>query len=145
MSKAIINEPDRVIMEGDWASEIVYNVAYSETENIEQFNELFTYLGSDKDYLANSSEPFYQGAMFMTVIMRKSDDKLFGYEHWDAIGKHASSEMEAEANGDEHGWESESNYNYASDTTTYTKGPYWVWLPVKSFVTIGYEFEERPV
>lgn len=137
---ALVIEPDRVIMVGEeWPSEIVCGVQGSWTENIEEFNEAFETFGKGKEFLARPKEDFYQGATFMTVIRRKSDGRLFGYERWDAIGKNASSDAEPEANGDKHGLESEWN----EDFTECVAGPYWVWLPVEPFTVTGYKFLEK--
>lgn len=131
-NKNLIREfEDKIVMEGEWVSEVVYDVMYSGTDNKDLFDSLYEIIG---DYLGNPAEPFYQGALFTTVIERKSDGKLFGYSRWDSIGKHSES-PKSEPNGDEYGFESTFN----DDFTEYLTGPFWVWFPVREFSITGYE------
>lgn len=126
MSDAIINEPDRVVLVGEWGLEIIYYVTYSGTENLAEFLSEFEIVTGN--FMADPGEDFYQGVLFMSLIRRLSDGKLFGYERWENVAKYNDAD-EAQPNGDEHGFESES------------ETPYWVWLPVKPFTITGYEFQ----
>lgn len=135
MSNAIINEPDRVVLVGEWGSEVVYGVMYSGTENKAEFDELFEIPAWSRNVLGDPNEDFYQGMTFMSLIMRKSDGKLFGYKRWENVAKY--NDYEVEPNGDEHGFE--STFDEDNDWA-YLRGPYWVWLPVMPFMVTGYWF-----
>lgn len=133
MSDAIINEPDRVVLVGEWGSEIIYDVTYSGTENLSEFLSEFEIVKGD--FMADPDEDFYQGVLFMSLIRRLSDGKLFGFPVWKMVAKYNDAD-EAQPNGEEHGFESEWDEN-----DEYVKGPYWVWRPVKPFTITGYEFQ----
>ena len=131
---AIINEADRVVLNGEWAEEIIMDVAYSGTENIEEFNQLFeiqkgTFI---------SKEDYYQGMHLTAVIMRKSDGRLFGYPYWYGGGKYG--EAFVEENGEEYGFETTWTDNTYEK---YLTGPYYVWLPVEAFTIVGYRIAEE--
>lgn len=128
----IVNELDRVIMCGeDWVKELIHDVAWSETRNIELFETDFEVVSGH--HMADPKESFYQGVEFMSLIRRKSDGRLFGYPRWEPVAKHAEA-PDVEPNGDDHGLESTWNDDY----TDYVTGPFWVWLPVEPFTITGY-------
>lgn len=116
---ALTIETDRIVMVGDWAREIILDITYSGTENIDEFNKDFQVIGGTH---LSADNDFYQGISVNAVIQRKSDGRLFGYAYWDDISKHGESYIEA--NGDEHGF----------DYDTY------VWLPVEPFTIASYRF-----
>lgn len=122
MTESIINEPDRVVLTGEWASEVLYDVTYSGTENLEKFNEQFETVHGD--FPANPDEDYYQGMLFMSLIRRKSDGRLFGYERWEMLAKYDDA-PQAEPNG----WD----YGFETDDDVY------VWLPVEPFTITGYK------
>lgn len=126
MGGALEVEPNRVIMRGDWATEVIYGVTYSGTENIETFNEQFSIESGKR--LADPNEDFYQGVMFMALIRRKSDNRLFGYPYWWRLGKYEENEDE-EPNGEEHGLDEDA----------------YVWLPVEPFTVTGYTIPDQQV
>lgn len=131
---ALIVEPDRVIMRGDWGSEVIYDVTWSETENIADFEAAFEIVSGH--HMADPKESFYQGVEFMALIRRKADGRLFGYPYWKPVAKHAEAE-DVGPNGEDHGFEATFNEDY----TEYVDGPYWVWLPVEPFTITGYRIE----
>jgi hypothetical protein len=110
----IINDPDRIAIRDPLAVEIILNLMWDGEEDKGEFDSLFEMVG---DYLAD--EDFYQGLDKVTVIRRKSDDRLFGFQWWDDISKHG--EPYYEPNGDEHG------FDYELDASWY------VFLPVEPF------------
>lgn len=126
---AIRNESDRVVMEGEWVDEIVLDVAWSKTDHIDEFNELFEIVPGDHQ----AGTTYYQGMDFMALIRRKSDGRLFGYPYWSSPGNDGM-ETQVDANGEEHGLES----LMSDDWSTCTEGPFWVWLPVETFPITGY-------
>lgn len=132
----IINEPDRVVLVGEWATEVIYDVTYSGTENIGAFEADFEIVSGH--HLADPGESFYQGVLFMALIRRRADGRLFGYPYWKPIAKHAEVEDEG-PNGDEHGFEATFNEDY----TEYVTGPFYVWLPVEPFTITGYQIDQR--
>ncbi|WP_332645066.1 hypothetical protein [Aeromicrobium sp.] len=134
-SDALIIEPDRVIMRGEWATEIIFDVAYSETENIKEFQSRFEIVKGD--HLADPNESFYQGVEFMALIKRKSDERLFGYPYWRPIAKYADSDDPAD-NGEENGIE----YEWDDETDEIKGGAAWVWLPVEPFTVTGYKIAD---
>lgn len=136
MSRAIINEPERVILVGEWVGDVIHDVMWSETEHIDEFEAQFEIVSGH--HLADPRESFYQGVEFMALIRRRSDGRLFGYPYWSPIAKHAEAD-EVEPNGDEHGFEATFNDDY----TEYVDGPFWVWLPVETFVITGYQIREE--
>lgn len=83
-------------------------------------------------YLEN--EDSYQGLNMITVIKRKSDDKLFGYSWWDDISKHGSSYVES--NGDEFGLECDTDADGFDWDTDYIS--YYVWQPVEAYYITAY-------
>ena len=92
-------EDDRVILRGEWATEVIHDVAFSMTDNIDQFNDLFEIIGGK--HVAN--QDYYQGMNLMALIRRRSDGRVFGYPYWQGGGKYG--ESMSEPNGDEHGLE----------------------------------------
>jgi hypothetical protein len=129
-SVAILNETDRVILVGEeWPKEVIYDVTWSETDHLEEFNALFEIVPGDHQ----AGTDYYQGLDFMALIRRKSDGRLFGYPYWKPLAKHAD-EPDVEPNGGDHGFEPEFNADY----TEYTFGPHWVFLPVEPFTITGY-------
>lgn len=123
------SEPDRVITYGDWSEGIIFDVLYGEDADLEaDFLAKFDIWPTA--YLSDPKEDFYQGATFTRVIQRKADHRLFGYTYWNPIGKHSGDNL-VEPNGDEHGLEHEW-----IDDDHYV--PIYVWLPVETFMTMGY-------
>lgn len=121
-------EPDRIIMYGDWAQEVILDILYDENPDLEEaFHADFEIVG-DK-FMGDPKEDFYQGVTFITVIRRKADGRLFGYEHWQPVAKNADYDLQE--NGDENGIEQEY-----IDSEHWC--PIWVWLPVKEFRITGY-------
>jgi hypothetical protein len=133
VSEPLTVEPDRVIMRGDWATEIIHDVAWSETENIDAFKAEFEI--DSKDHLR--AEDYYQVITFMRVIKRKSDGRLFGYPFDAAPGNYAM-EVEDYSNGEDHGFE----YEWDAEADDIKCGQVWVWLPAEPFVITGYRIQD---
>lgn len=133
MTGALVNEPDRVIMRGEWATEIIYNVTWSETENIAAFETDFEIV--DGDHQAGTD--YYQGLAFMSLIRRKSDGRLFGYPTWRPLAKHADT-GDVDPNGEDHGFEYEFDTDY-----NVIGGEIYVWLPVETFTITGYRIKDE--
>lgn len=111
MADFYLNLPDKVVFpntdedfdsENDFAMVAIYGErwTYSDAEKLQiaTFENEFELLGA---HLANTD--FYQGLNKMSVIRRKTDHKLFGFEWFDDISKHGESYYEP--NGDEHGYD----------------------------------------
>ena len=96
----------------------------SYTYTTDEFDELFETVGK---FMSNPHESFYQGLDFMSVIRRKSDGNLFGFEYWEDISKHG--EPYAEPNGEDFP-ELEENDDYG----------WYVFKPVESFTITGYKY-----
>jgi hypothetical protein len=77
------------------------------------------------------SDDFYQGRDMMSVIRRKSDGKLFGYQWWEGDGKYG--EAEYDSNGDEFGLE--GGFNDEGDYYSF-----YVFQPVKEWIYVGYQY-----
>ena len=132
MSEPIVNEPDRVIMNGEWAGEVIYDVTYSGTPHIEEFEAEFEIVPGY--HMADPAESFYQGVEFMALIRRRSDGRLFGYPYWKPVAKYAECD-DVGPNGDDHDLEP----TWTDDTyEEYADGPFYVWLPVEPFTITGY-------
>lgn len=134
------NEDDRVLVFDDFAGEVIHSKywSYSEfPETRDKFLEQFDVVGSE--LFGDPDEDFYQGIKFITVIKRKSDGRMFGYEHWEPVAKHADPELEP--NGEEHGfdWDIPDNFNWDDD---YFPNVY-VFLPVEPFTITGYQIKEK--
>lgn len=100
-------------------------------ETISRFNELFEPV-ENLNTLGNPEEDFYQGITFITLIRRKSDGQLFGYEYFDMFSDGA----ECEPNGDENGYEFETPDNHDWENDYYPA--VYVFLPVRPFTVTGY-------
>lgn len=135
-TKTIINEPDRVVMEGEWATEIIYDCAGSFTDNYDAFKADFEIVSGD--YMADPKESFYQGVEFMALIRRKADGRLFGYQYWKPVAKYSETD-DVEPNGDDHGYEA----TFTDDYEDYVTGPFYVWRPVETFTITGYQFAKE--
>lgn len=134
-TEPLVIEIDRVIMEGDWAKDVIYDLNTDDLEFVEVrnlFEELFEILPGR--HMGDLAESFYQDVLFMRVIRRKSDGRLFGYPYWEPVAKYVDWIYEidpddAEPNGDENGLP----IVYVDDGTyaNIERGPFWVWKPVK--------------
>lgn len=134
-------EPDRVVMTGGegLAETVIYDgFGYPDSEELEaaeaSFLEQFEVVGPR--LMGDPREDFYQGVTFISVIRRKADGHLFGYEHWEPVAKHAEGDLTP--NGDDQGFEVEWD-------TTPDRDGWWdeipsvfVWLPVEPFTITGY-------
>ena len=120
-------EDDRVIMRGEWATEIIYDVSFSLTENIDEFNELFEIIKGDH----LEREDYYQGLHMMALIRRRSDGRVFGYPYWSQIGKYEDTE-DVGPNGEEHGLE-EPYPDDQADEEAWVNNLAYVWLPAEPY------------
>jgi hypothetical protein len=134
-------EENRVILRGALATAVLSADLYAETPTEEQFKSLFEIVnGPGGIWLAKES--YSQGVNVMSVIKRKDDGRLFGYQYWTAISKHA--EAHYEPNGDDHGFE----YDDDLEPTTDEDGneddlnEVYVWLPIEPFTITGYRFPQ---
>ncbi len=128
MSDALVIEPGRVIMRGEWAEEIIFDVTWSETENLAAFEAAFEIVPGDHQ----AGTDYYQGLDFMALIRRRLDGALFGYPRWRRLAKHY--DEECEPNGEGHGFEDDW------DSGAEHVGVY-VWLPVETFTITGYRIK----
>lgn len=125
----MVVEEDRVILRGELATDVISDVAWSETPGIDEFKESFEVLGDD--FPGDPKESWYQGVTFTSVIRRKSDNRLFGFSWWTPVSKHG--EPFIESNYEEHGIEVE----YTKDWEPIGGEPF-VFLPVEPFTVTGY-------
>jgi len=133
MSDLVVNEPDRVLLREPLGGEIVMDVAWSKTEGIEEFNELFEI--DPTDYIASTD--YYQGMDFTRVIKRKSDGRLFGFQFWDSPGNDGM-EAQYDSNAEGQGLKVEWDDEVDGITTNGVPGQVWVFLPVEPFVINSY-------
>lgn len=136
----LVAEENRVILRGELATDVLFAVAYSGTPGFDEFNELFEIVEGTR----LAKEDYYQGITVMALIRRRSDGRLFGYEHFVDISKNGKYSLH-EANGDEHGFEydetleADPGRHVAPDDVDDLNEVY-VWLPVQPFVITGYRF-----
>lgn len=126
----IVNEPERVILRGELATDVISDVAWSETPSYEQFQELFEIVSGH--HLGDPKENYYQGVTWTALIRRKSDGRLFGFAYWAPVAKHG--ETYYESNAEEHGIETEHDEDYNT-----IGGDVYVFAPVRRFTITGYE------
>lgn len=100
----------------DWKYEDAFNAPV-----LEKFLAEYELVLEGAPYMGDPQEGWYQGVTFTSVIRRKSDGELFGYNWWEPISKHG--EPYFEGNGDDFGLGYED----------------YVFLPVKPFTITGYE------
>lgn len=131
MTDAITNETDRVILRGAIGSEVVMDVTWSETPNIEEFEALFEIDATDYPVDGN----YYQGLSLWRIITRKSDGRKFGFIFWDSPGNDGM-EADHSANGEEHGIEYEFD-----DEFEVIGGEAYVFLPVVPHSLPTFRFE----
>lgn len=152
------NEPDRVILRGDLAAEVIGGGADIATTDPDNWHHEVTYAeaapfladfdivepphGCNGAFLENTD--FYQGINAMRVISRKADGRLFGYRYWDTAGND-SLDSEPEPNGDEHPGAD------LPEPDTEAPGFDWdidwppscfVFLPVEPYTITGYRFPD---
>lgn len=130
-------EDDRVIVFDDLGESVVLDEFSDIEDGIKaNWDANFELVG---DNFLQPDEDFYQGLNFLTVIKRKSDGRLFGYERWEPVAKNAETYLDA--NGDQHGfenWEIPDGFNWDDDyfPTVY------VFLPVEPVMLPGFKFSE---
>lgn len=129
-SQRVFNEPDRVILRGELGAEVVLDVTWSETEGIDDFNELFEI--DSEDYPVDID--YYQGIHSWRIITRKSDDRKFGFIFWHSPGNDGM-DSNYESNGEDHG----IVYEYDDDFEV-IGGEAWVFLPVEPSTLPTYKF-----
>lgn len=125
----ITNEPDRIIFHNtELADEVILSIESSLTEGYAEFTEQFD--RPDKRTTILSDEDFYQGIHEISIIRRKSDGRLFGFEYFN----YQCEDSNYEANGhdvlgdpDDPEWYNDDNY----------EEPY-VFLPVEPFEIQAY-------
>lgn len=133
MTDQIVNETDRVILRGGLGEAVVMDVTWSETPNIEQFQELFA--TDSTDYPVDGD--YYQGLTLWRIITRLSDGRKFGFKFWDSPGNDGM-EADHSANGEEHGIE----YEYDEDNDyEIIGGAAYVFLPVVPSTIPTFKFE----
>ncbi len=134
-----ISENDRVIIYDEFGEEVAYNdldINYAEGEDKEEllaFLEIFEVVtngNGTNEFLSSETSSYGEGLEVMSIIRRKSDGRLFGYEHW-SNGGYSS----IEPNGDEH------NIAHEGSDDDYSEA--YVWLPVEPFTVTGYKFPEK--
>lgn len=132
-TEPIVVQENRVVLRGELAEDVIHNVSWSETPNLEAFKELFEIVG---EFPGDPSESYYQGRTITQVIRRKSDGRLFGFSFWQGGGEYGESFVEP--NGEEHGIEPERNPpEYEAEG-----GEVYVFLPAKEFSVKGYAVED---
>lgn len=117
------DHPEKVVLFGEFAEEVIYE-AYSKTSGNAGFDVKFEILTGT--HLAK--EDYYQGLTVMSVIRRKADGVLFGYEYWQDISKYGESYLES--NGYGKGYEYP---NYSDENPEV-----YVFEPVETFPITGY-------
>lgn len=127
---SIINDSDRVVLEGEDAEAVISGFLPC-SEVRDEFEALFEI---DKaDYLRSTD--FYQGVKMLRVIRRKHDGKLFGYEYDSAPGIDSFDQyLGPEPNGDDHGFEPTFD-----DDSEFISGPFYVFLPIREITIKGFE------
>jgi hypothetical protein len=151
-----VNEPDRVILRGDLATEVIIggdSIATTKPESwyhevpyvdAAPFLADFTILepphGCNGAFLENTD--FYQGINAVRVIRRNTDDRLFGYRYWDTAGND-SWQSDPEPNGDKHSGANlpepdtdAHGFNWDTDWPPAS----FVFLPVEPYTITGYRF-----
>lgn len=126
----IVNEPDRVILRGELATDVIYDVIWSHTPHSAEFQAEFEIVSGN--HLGDPKEDYYQGVTWTALIKRKSDGRLFGFHYWEPVSKH--SEAYFESNAEEHGIETEHDEDYNT-----IGGRVYVFAPVREFTVTGYE------
>lgn len=117
------DHPEQVVLFGEFAEDVIYEL-YGKTSGNAEFDSQFEILTGT--HLAK--EDYYQGLTVMSVIRRKADGLLFGYEYWQDISKNGESYLES--NGYEKGYR---YLNYSEhDPEVY------VFEPVETFPITGY-------
>lgn len=127
---SIVNEENRVILRGELATDVIFDVAWSGTPGYKAFQELFEVVPGH--HLGDPKEDYYQGVTWTALIKRRADGRLFGFSYWQPVAK--NSEAMVEPNGEDHGIETE----YDSDWEP-IGGAVYVFEPVKEFTITGYE------
>ncbi|MGG7510931.1 hypothetical protein [Plantibacter sp. YIM 135249] len=139
-----VNETDRVIVYDDLGESVIHDSlewAYEESEKERNASFLaeFEVVKGGRYWLANPDDDFYQGVDVIAVIKRRSDSRLFGFQYWTSISKHA--EPYIESNGDENGLEFDPPAGFDWDND-YFPHPY-VFLPVEPFTITGYKITKE--
>jgi hypothetical protein len=127
---AITAEENRVILRGELATDVIHDIAWSDTPGFEEFQELFEIVSGH--HLGNPDEDYYQGVTWTALIRRKTDKRLFGFAYWQPVAKNAESLVES--NAEEHGIEVEYDEDY-----DVVGGQVYVFTPVREFTLKGYE------
>lgn len=138
----VVDKGDLVVIYDDLAGDVIHDMlGYSGVSptRVEAFKEAFEVVPPKRGHwMADPDEDFYQGINVMAVIRRKADGKLFGFEYWTPIAKHA--EVHIEANGDEHGLEFDVPDGFDWDNDYYPSA--YVFQPVEPFTITGYKITE---
>lgn len=100
-----------------------------------EFLEQFEVVKPRGHWLADPNEDYYQGVNVMSVIRRKSDGRLFGFQYWTPISKHGEASIEFDAEKHGFNYEIPEGFDWDND---YLPSPY-VWLPVEPFTITGYK------
>lgn len=127
----IINEPDYVLMVGEWATGVIFDVGVDHYGMEEEYNLHFEAAGSK--FMGDPDESFYDGVVFTTVIRRKADGKLFGYDYWRPVAPHG--DYDIEPNGFDFVDVHHPGLRAADDYDT----EFYVWFPVETFTITGYK------
>lgn len=123
-------EPERVILRGELATDVIFDIAWSQTPHYEEFEELFEIVSGH--HLGDPDEDYYQGVTWTALIKRKADRRLFGFSYWQPVAK--NSDAEYEPNGDDHGIETEYDKDWKA-----IGGDVYVFTPVEEFTITGYQ------
>lgn len=123
-------EENRVILRGELATDVIHDIAWTETPGYEEFQEQFEIVSGH--HLGNPDEDYYQGVTWTALIRRKRDKRLFGFAYWEPVAKNAESLVEP--NGEEHRIDVEYDEDYSV-----VGGQVYVFAPVKQFTISGYE------
>lgn len=153
------NEPDRVILRGKLATEVIIggdDMAATDPEHwyhdvahevaapfLAEFDIPSPPHGCNGAWLENTD--FYQGINAMRVIRRKADGRMFGYCYWDTAGND-NWESDPHSNGDDHPGanlpEPDTDVPGFDWDTVWPPSTY-VFLPVEPYVITGYRFPEE--
>lgn len=124
----IISNDDGVVLFGELAENVIEGLFKDDDPEMSEFLEEFEFVGNT--FLSDPKEEFFDQVYLMSVIKRKSDDKLFGFEYSISV---------PEDNSDE------SPYVYSSDEmedAPEVEDDGYVFMPVEPFNFPGYKFSD---
>jgi hypothetical protein len=125
-------------MFGDLGDSVIWDSWWDIDESIKEiFLNTFDILKPAYMSYWLADNDFYQGLNVMSVIRRKSDGQLFGFQWWNDISDNGESYIEG--NGDEHGYELDDSVADKLTSEEWDALPsIYVWTPVEEWSLKGY-------